>query len=173
MSPSPLRLDPIEEAHRQWEVHDWGAAADGMALVTSIVRAQQILLVRIDRVLRPLDLSFARYELLMILYFSRRRELPLGKIGARLQVQPGAVTNVVDRLEADGLVERRPHATDGRTTLAALTAGGRRLAKKATGLLNKQVFETTGLGARETREAVALLRQLRIEAGDFIPPDEG
>lgn len=114
-----------------------------------------------------MGLSFARYEVLMILYFSRRRRLPLGKIGDRLQVQPGAVTNAVDRLEGEGLVVRRPHPTDGRTTLAALTAKGERLAVKATGLLNERVFEATGLSGPQEREVVALLRVLRVEAGDF------
>lgn len=49
-----LDSDPIEEARRQWIAHGWGSAADGMAAVTSIVRAQQIVLQRIDTVLRPL-----------------------------------------------------------------------------------------------------------------------
>ena len=53
-----LESDPIEEACRQWVAHGWADAADGMAAVTSIVRAQQILLQRIDTVLRPLDLTF-------------------------------------------------------------------------------------------------------------------
>lgn len=164
---SPLRVDPIAEAHRHWSARGWQEAADGMALVTSVVRAQQILLGRIERVLRPFDLSFARYEVLMILFFSRKGELPLGKIGARLQVQPGAVTNAVDRLERDGLVSRCPHPTDGRATLAALTAAGRRLARKATALLNANVFAETGLSAVEARQVIGLLRELRIEAGDF------
>ena len=59
-----LDSDPIEEARRQWVAHGWSEAADGMAAVTSIVRAQQIVLQRIDTVLRPLDLTFARYEIL-------------------------------------------------------------------------------------------------------------
>lgn len=123
---------------------------------------------RIERTLRPFDLSFARYEVLMILHFSRRDELPLGKIGARLQVQPGAVTNAVDRLEADGLVERRPHPTDGRATLAALTDAGRCLASKATEAINAGVFEKTGVESSVARQLVELLRLLRIDAGDFV-----
>ena len=81
-----LRGDPVDEARRHWREHGWETASDGMAMVTSIVRVQQIYLVRIDRVLRPLGLSFARYEVLMLLLFSRRGVLPLGRIGARLQV---------------------------------------------------------------------------------------
>ena len=98
-----------------------------MAVVTSIMRLQQIFLARADAVLRPLGLTFARYEVLMLLSFSRRDALPLGKIGERLQVNPASVTNAVDRLEADGLVTRRSNPDDGRVTLAALTPSGRRV----------------------------------------------
>src|SRR5487761_254435 len=66
-----LDFDPIEEARRQWRVHGWDAAAPGMAAVTSIMRAHQIYLARVDAALRPFDLTFARYELLMLLSLSR------------------------------------------------------------------------------------------------------
>ena len=72
-----------------------------MAAVTSVMRAHQIMLARVDDALRPLGLTFARYELLMLLQFSRTGSLPLSKIGSRLQVHPASVTNVVDRLERD------------------------------------------------------------------------
>ena len=163
----PLPFDPIAEARRQWVANGWGHAADGMATVTSIIRVHQMLMLRIDRVMRPLGLSFARYEVLMLLQFSRAGELPLGKLGARLQVQPGAVTNAIDRLEADGMVERVPHPTDGRTTLASITAKGRRTAQKATVALNGSVFEATGLAPRDARTLFSVLREVRLAAGDF------
>ena len=71
-----LDSDPIEEARRQWISRGWENAADGMAAVTSIVRAQQIVLQRIDTVLRPLDLTFARYEILTLLSFTRTGRCP-------------------------------------------------------------------------------------------------
>jgi len=162
-----LSFDPIEEARRQWNEHGWQAAADGMAVVTSIVRADQILSSRIDATLKGLDLTFARYELLVLLDFSRRGAMPLGKLGARLQVHPASVTNAVNRLEADGLVARVPHPEDGRTTLATLTADGRARARKATKLLNQQVFADVGLDADEQEQLFALLLKIRRSAGDF------
>jgi DNA-binding MarR family transcriptional regulator len=166
-SAKPLHLDPIEEARRHWEAHGWGEAASGMAMVTSIMRAQQILIARVDGALAPFNLSFARYEVLMLLLFSREGSLPLGKVGARLQVHPASVTNAVNRLEADGLVCRLPHPTDGRTTLAGVTPAGRRVARQATEALNAAVFEATGLSARQDDQVFALLRRLRMAEGDF------
>jgi DNA-binding MarR family transcriptional regulator len=163
----PLAFDPIAEARRQWDAHGWADASAGMAMVTSIMRAQQVLIGRVDRALAGLNLTFARYEVLMLLLFSRTGALPLGKVGARLQVHPASVTNAVDRLEADDLVRRRPHPTDGRTTLAEITPAGRDLARKATAELNASVFGATGLTPRQLDQVVDLLRQLRIAEGDF------
>lgn len=162
-----LSFDPIAEAQRQWSEHGWAEAADGMAVVTSITRVDQIFQSRIDTVLRPLHLTFARYELLVLLDFSRRGALPLGKIGDRLQVHPASITNAVNRLEADGLVTREPHPEDGRTTLATLTGAGRRLARKATAELNREVFADLGLTERQMSDLFSLLRRIRLGAGDF------
>jgi DNA-binding MarR family transcriptional regulator len=165
----PLAFDPIAEAQRQWEAHGWGAAAPGMAMVTSIMRVQQVLIGHVDRALRPFGLTFARYEVLMLLLFTRQGSLPLGKVGARLQVHPASVTNVVDRLEADGLVRRVPHPSDGRTTLAEITDDGRALAGRATDALNAAVFEPLALTPPQVDQLVGLLRRLRVAEGDFEP----
>ena len=114
----PLRIDPIAEARRHWEER-WGdEPARPMAAVTSVMRAQQVLLARLNELLGPLGLTFPRYEALMLLSFTREGALPLGKVGERLQVHRTSVTNIVDKLEADGLVRRVPHEADRRTTLA-------------------------------------------------------
>lgn len=153
--------DPIVEARRQWEAHGWGDAAPGMAVVTSVMRAQQVLLARIDAHLAPFDLTFARYELLRLLGFTRHGELPLGKLGVRLQVHPTSITSAVNRLEAQGFVARRPHPTDGRTTLASITPAGRDVVERATAVLNVEVFAGLGVGERDLATLFRLLTKLR------------
>ena len=165
MTGASLPFDPIEEARRQWIEHGWADVADGMAAVTSIMRAQQLFLGRVDGVLRPYDLTFARYELLMLLVFSRTGALPLSRIGTRLQVHATSVTSAVDRLERQGFVRRRPHPTDGRTTLAELTAEGREVAASATKALNDQVFANPGLADEQLQALFSVLRDLREQAG--------
>ena len=64
--------DPIDLARQHWVERGWDDAADGMALVTSIMRIQQELLSRIDGELQSFGLTFARYEVLMLLEFTRR-----------------------------------------------------------------------------------------------------
>lgn len=167
MTLSPLPVDPLEEAVRQWRAHGWGDAADGMAAVTSLMRAQAIVLARVEEVLRPLGLSFARYELLMLLSFTRRGALPMARAGALLQVHPASVTNAATRLEAAGLVARRPHPQDGRAVLVEITEAGRTLAGQATERLNAEVFCRPGLTPEQVRTLVDVVRELRRDAGDF------
>lgn len=164
-----LALDPIQEARRHWDAHGWEDASAGMAMVTSIMRVHQAISGRVDGLLSAFNLTFARYEVLMLLLFSRNGALPLGKVGARLQVHPASVTNAINRLEGDGLVRRRPHASDGRITLAELTEAGADLARRATAALNAEVFAATGLTAPELDQLFDLLRRLRIAEGDFTP----
>jgi DNA-binding MarR family transcriptional regulator len=165
--PRRLSFDPIAEAERQWGAHGWPEQAAGMAVVTSIMRLQQIFLARADAVLRPLGLTFARYEVLMLLSFSRQGALPLGKIGERLQVNAASVTNAVDRLETEGLVTRRSNPDDGRGTLAELTPAGRRRAGAATEAMNTQVFADIGMAPSTVAGLFDLLADLRRAAGDF------
>lgn len=157
-----LPFDPIFEADRQWRAHGWDAAAPGMGVVTSIMRTQQILLARADAVLGAFGLTFARFEVLTLLSFTRRGSLPMGKLGDRLQVHPASVTSAVDRLVRQGFVRREPHPTDGRTTLAVLTDEGRSVAADAAARLNAEVFEVLGLDRSESDQLFALLARLRL-----------
>jgi DNA-binding MarR family transcriptional regulator len=166
--PSPARqlpFDPIAEARRHWDERWPGGAA--MAAATSVMRAQQIVLAQVDEALKPFDLTFARYEALVLLSFSRSGALPLGKMGERLMIHPTSVTNIVDRLEAQGLVRRVPHPTDRRTTLCEITRDGRERVDKATAAVTAVDLGITGLTEREVEQLTRLLAKLRRERGDF------
>ena len=161
-----LGFDPIEEAGRQWAAHFDGSYVAPMQAITSVMRVQQIWLGRCNEALAPHSLTFARYETLMLLFFSRSGALPLGKIGTRLQVHPTSVTNLIDGLEKDGLVERTPHPSDRRTTLASITPAGRTAAEAGTASLHAIDFGT-GLTAEDATQLTAILREVRSSAGDF------
>lgn len=167
---TPLPVDPIAEAKRQWLDHGWDDAASGMTAVTSIMRAQQLMLARVDGALKPFGLSFARFELLRLLAFSRGGALPMSSATARLQVHPTSVTNTVARLEKDALVERAAHPTDGRATLLQLTDAGRAVADAATAALNAEVFSQPGFPPDELGSLVSILARFRRASGDFGDP---
>jgi DNA-binding MarR family transcriptional regulator len=160
--------DPIREAHRQWVRHGWGDAADGMVMVTSLVRVNQLVLERIDAVLRPLGLTFARYEVLRLLSFSRTGAMPMTRLGSLLQVHPTSVTSAVDRLEGQGYVARLRGDEDKRVVLASITDAGRDVVERATDGLNNQVFGRPGLSAAQLSALTELLGVLRADAGDRV-----
>lgn len=166
-----LSFDPIAEAKRQWQSR-WPSAAPAMTAATSVMRAQQIVLGAVDDALRPFELTFARYEALIMLTFTKRGEMPLSKMGPRLMIHPTSVTNIVDRLEDAGLLERTPHPTDRRITLARITPEGRELAARATRAVNKIGFGIEDLGEDQLQQLVDILTPLRSAAGDFeVSPD--
>lgn len=141
-----------------------------MAAITSVMRVQQLLLGRIEDALRPHGLTFAAYEALRLLAFTRTGSLPMGKMGRRLMVHPASVTNVIGRLEQRGLVERRPSPCDRRVVLANITPAGRDLAEAATVALHAASFGLGGMPADEITEVVRALRPVRVHCGD-IPAD--
>jgi DNA-binding MarR family transcriptional regulator len=165
--PTGNSFDPIAEARRQW-VSRWGKApATAMVAVTSIMRAQQILMARLNLALKPLELTFPRYEALMILYLSRRGSMPLGKIGDRLQIHPTSVTSLIDGLERAGHIVRIPHEHDRRATLAQISDAGRAAAETATELLNAERFFTEPLRGTELKQLAAWIQPLRAAADGF------
>jgi DNA-binding MarR family transcriptional regulator len=172
--PKPLDLpfDPIERAGEIWE-HTWGPAS-AMRVATSIMRVQQILLARYDEVLRPHGLTFARYEALVLLRFSRSGALPLKVIGSRLMVHPTSVTNAISRLAAAGLVERQANPQDRRGVIASITDRGRAVTEEATRDLMAIDFGLGVLDEPAREGAFRALRAIRSEAGDFQekPPPE-
>ena len=167
--PLELPFDPIARAADIWQRRFGPSSA--MAAVTSIMRAQQILLGELDRILRPHGLTFARYEALVLLTFSRRGALPLRVIGERLMVHPTSVTNTIGRLEKQGMVVRKPNPRDGRGTLAEITARGRAVVEDATRDLMAAEFGLSRYDGDQLKEMFDLLRGLRLAAGDFSDGD--
>ncbi|MBM9466851.1 MarR family winged helix-turn-helix transcriptional regulator [Nakamurella leprariae] len=160
-----LPFDPIERAAQTWKERI--GPNEPMAAVTNIMRVQQILQAAVDDKLKPHGLTFARFEALVLLSFSKRGSLPMRMMGERLQLHPTSITNIVDRLEADGLARRLPHPTDRRTTLVELTDQGRERLTAATESVDSSQFGLVGLDTAELVQLSELLTKVRQAAGDF------
>lgn len=159
--------DPVGQAHEQWVSQGWGQAADGMSAVLDLVRVHRLLTQRVDRALRPFELTFASYEVLMLLSFTRRGAMSIGHMGRLLQVHSTSISSTVDRLENDKLVQRVKSEVDRRMVLAKLTPRGRQAASTSTQALNSQVFAALGISTTQERQLWAVLRAFRANAGDF------
>ncbi|HQH07945.1 MAG TPA: MarR family transcriptional regulator [Phycicoccus sp.] len=169
MAPQPLPFDPIARAEALW-VQRWGANSrhTTMAAATAIMRVQQVLLARFDAIAGGHDLTFARYEALVLLAFSREGQLSMGRIGERLMVHPTSATNIVQRLAARGFVERVPNPRDGRGTLARITESGRAAMEAVTAELEAMDFGLAALSSDSVAGLSTLLREVRLAANDFI-----
>ena len=162
--------DPILEAYHLWTDNGWEDCAAGCTAVTSLMRVHQMMTRRADQILAPIDLTFARYELLVRLYF-HAGSLPLSQLGKALQIHQTSITSLVDRLEKQGLIERAPHPTDRRSTLARMTPSGRALTAKAINLLNAEFFRDLGLTGREAHLLIGLLMKVRRSWDDIDSTD--
>jgi DNA-binding MarR family transcriptional regulator len=164
----PLVYDPVEASRERWVQQGWERCAAGMAAVVSVMRAEQIFLRRATDLLRPLELTFARYQVLGMLRWSG--PITLGAVGHGLWITPATVTSAVDRLEGARLCRRASHPTDARATLVEITATGRRRFDRAVETLNAQLFGSVGLDDDELDQLVGLVGKIRLAEGDVVAP---
>jgi DNA-binding MarR family transcriptional regulator len=158
--------DPVEASRQRWVEQGWGDVADGMAAVASVMRAEQILASRAAAILRPLDLTFARYQVLGMLRWTG--PITLGAVGRGLWITPGTVTSSVDRLEGAGLCRRVSHPTDARATLVEITPKGRQVFDRAVERLNAELFGTVELSPEELELLIGIIGKLRAAEGDAV-----
>ena len=162
-------FDVVEASRHLW-LERWGpGAASGNAVFTAILRAHQVLMQEVERVMKAHALTFTRYQVLTWLESEPESARALSWISTVLRLPPATVTNIIDRLESDGLVRRVPHPTDARTTLAEITDRGREVSRATTAELNEQVYEPLALDAGARDQVIDLLGDLRANSGEFDP----
>ncbi len=167
MAFQPAPFDVVEASRRVW-LERWDAdAASGMAVFTAVLRTYQLLKDGVDEVVSGHGLTFPRYQVLAWLAMDPESSMALSWIGRTLRVPPASVTNIIDYLEGEGLVRRESHPTDARTTLAVITAKGRKLAARVTQDLNTDVYERIGLDEGERHQLLGLLGELRANGNEF------
>lgn len=108
---------------------------------------------------RATQISPARLSALSVAVF--RGPLTLGELAAAEQVRSATMSGIVNGLEADGLVRRRPHAADGRAVQVEATAAGRRLLQRAR---TRRIERVAAKLADLSDEELALLRR----AGELL-----
>jgi DNA-binding MarR family transcriptional regulator len=82
-------------------------------------------------------------------------------------VHPTSATHIIQRLDAQGFVERVRNPDDGRGTLAVITPAGRDAMEAATRDLVEARFSLGMLSAAEHEQLFELLRKVRVGAADF------
>jgi DNA-binding MarR family transcriptional regulator len=97
-------------------------------------------------------------------------------VAERLQIPPSTMVSLVDHLEKQGLLQRRPHSTDRRTRQLHVTDRGAQVLGEATRLGDEWEQQIcAGLSSAERDELLALLRRVaaNIGVGQDTLPDRG
>lgn len=129
-------------------------------LLPLLLRAGGAVHEHLERSLLPWGLSLAKLRALHQLA-DAPDGLPLGQIAERLCCVKSNVTQLVDRLEADGFVRRAQDPADKRCVVAVLTDAGRRSFQQASAALEQAEREVLERLTAEDRETlVALLARL-------------
>lgn len=163
-------VDPVAEAYQNWKTHGWDGGARLKAAL-SILRVEDLIRQTSGEVLAQHRLTYARHEMLAVLYFSRSGEMPMGKLGKRLMVHPTRVTSTIGSLEEAGLVERVADPNDRRTVLARITDKGREVMAESTKAMLAPQFGLGVLSEAEAEQLFLLLRKVRADAGDLDSED--
>lgn len=146
--------------------------SQAVAAVRLLFRVEHQMHLRIERLLRPLRLSFAGYEILMCLWLRSGASPSVGEMGDMLQVHPTSVSSTLDRLADCGYVVRVRDAHDARVVRPRLAANGLRAVEVATAMLSREVFTDLRITTDEVNVLLRVLRSMRVNAGDFrgTPP---
>jgi DNA-binding MarR family transcriptional regulator len=158
--------DPIAWVQRRWAAQDL-PDPDRFAAAASLMRAHAIVTGEITGALRPHDLSLTAYLMLVTLALSDDAARSLSYLARYLLVHQTTVTQMVDRCEQRGLVRRRPHPSDRRTTLAYLTRSGRSLVRRASEDAARVGFGVNGMSGADLRKLQRALHELRAASGDL------
>ncbi len=91
--------------------------------------------------LEPFGLTPLSYNVLARLLATPGNAITLSTLSRSLHTRAATITSLINALERESLVRRVAHSTDGRATLAKLTAAGRRVAEKATDTQHRHILE--------------------------------
>ncbi len=150
--------------------HDFGSRAHEALL--SVAMTGTLLEKEGDRILRPLGLTDAQFNVLMLLkYQSNGSEMNQTVLGNMLLVNRSNVTGLVDRLEQLGWVRRTPDSSDRRVKLVSLTESGREVLERAENEYNRRVHEVMSALTDEEHDIIcSLLERLRKRLKDTSKP---
>ncbi|MDA0322422.1 MAG: MarR family transcriptional regulator [Verrucomicrobia bacterium] len=126
--------------------------------VLTIMHASRALSGAASRLLREHDLTEAQFNVLMLLKHQSQDGMTQVGLSDRMFVNRANMTGLIDRMERDGLVRRRPRPGDRRVHVVGLTAGGQRRVDAAEVDYFKEISRITR--RLSARDAAALTRSL-------------
>jgi DNA-binding MarR family transcriptional regulator len=138
----------------------------GNDVVDALVYAAHRVRYAADARLRECGLSFPSYKLMRALENS---DLSMREVSEILHISPRTVTDMIDGLQARGLVDRRPHPADRRVTLLQLTEQGRRQLTAAAARAEQASRDAiSGLSSRDQQTLRDLLDRVAPAVSELV-----
>jgi DNA-binding MarR family transcriptional regulator len=127
--PGLAEQDLVGRGIRQWRTERPDIDSSGKAVVGRLLRLEEVVLRTINSVLQPFGLKYQEYAVLATLRVAGAPyRLSPSRLQSTLLFTSGGLSNLLKRLEQEGLVKRSTDPKDGRGVLVKLTAKGLRLA---------------------------------------------
>ena len=131
----------------------------------ALLHAADVAQTHVESKLVALGLSLPKLAALRALS-AAGESMPLGQLAERLSCVKSNITQLVDRLEADGFVTRAPDPNDRRARLAVMTAAGRKACDEGTRVQDETERELFGgLSEAEARQLASLIGKVTQRAG--------
>ena len=168
-----MERDHVDLILEQWIRERPDLDPSPMGVIGRTMRAARSLDRGLQEAFRPFGLAGWAFDVLAALRRSGPPfQLTPTKLAATLMLSSGAMTNRLDNLEGDGLIERLPDPTDRRGVLVALTPKGRALIDEAVAAHVANERRLLGaLSPEEQRTLAALLRKLLLSLDGAAPPE--
>lgn len=158
--------DPVEWARHFWDLFGLGEGKEAFAAMTSLMRLSRLTNEGVEASLKDCDVNTTDYLLLMTLRLSEDGSRLISHLARNLLVHPTTATLATDRLEARGLLGRRPHPTDRRAVLVGISDEGIELVDKATDALRLGNFGFDETSAMELQQLTELTMRIRSNGRD-------
>ncbi|MEZ5651623.1 MAG: MarR family transcriptional regulator [Burkholderiaceae bacterium] len=163
--------DIVERGIAQWRRERPDIDCSGKAIVGRILRLQEVILKAVNEALAPHGLRYSSYAVLATLRASGPPyRMSPWRLVETLLLSSGGTSNLLARLEADGLIERHADPSDGRAVIVELTAQGHALTERA--MADHAAVERRLVAMLSAGEQAAMAAMLsRMLVGNGPPPD--
>jgi len=159
-----MNKDVVDDILEQWSEERPELDTSSLGVVVRVMSLSRAFLRQAAEALGPLDLEVFEYDVLSALRRQGRPyALPATGLAVETGLSSGAMTNRIDKLEARGLVRRRPDKSDRRAVIVSLTPAGKEAVDEAIqSRLDAADDSLRGIGSKERNDLAALLRKVRL-----------
>ena len=159
-----MKKDIVDDILDQWSEERPELDTASLGVVIRLMSLNKAFLRQAADALEPLNLELFEYDVLSALRRQGRpHALPATGVAIETGLSSGAMTNRIDKLEAKGLVMRRPDKSDRRAVIVSLTAAGKKVIDEAIQLrLDAADQCLQGISVKERRDLSGLLRKVRL-----------